>query len=686
MKQFLKSDRSDRQISAGTFHGVFEHRCTLHPDKIIYRFLEDGLEETDRITYLELNRRAKSIAAALQANYPTGARALLLFPPGIGFVAGLIGCFYAGVIAVPAYPPRKNRLSGRFRAIVEDCSPAVVMTTRKIREDLVKNDDGTDGLQGADFLVYEEVDESACTLWRAPEITPDDIALLQYTSGSTGTPNGVMVSHRSLIENSAAIRDAFGHSDRLIGVNWLPGFHDMGLIGALLQPAFIGGSNAIIPPNAFLLRPMNWLRSISKYRATTAGGPNFALDFCVGRMKPEELEGVELGSVRPFFCGAEPIRKESLERFAEAFRPYGFTAGQFYPCYGLAESVLIVTGGALGDDPVYCTVDAREIEKGNVVIVGEDHPSARTFVSCGYPWQGTKVAIVDPALSMVNVEGKVGEIWVSGPSVAEGYWNKPEETEKTFRAYLADTGEGPFLRTGDLGFIHQGHLYVSGRIKDLIIIRGMNHYPQDIEHTASTAHEALQPGAIAAFSIDEAGEERLVLTAEIRRTHLRDLNPDAVIEAIRQAVAEVHQLQVHAVALIRTGTMPRTSSGKLQRLTARSEFQEHELELLASWKAANPSATNQHSTLNTQHSTLNTREIEAWLIAWMSRELQIPAESIDITKPVTAYGLDSMKAVVLARDAEDHFGVEWPLDLFLEETTVQQLTVKGKELLDSFEG
>lgn len=663
--------------------GMFEANSARHPGKVIYYFLEDGLNETSRVTFGEMNQRVRSIAAALQQRYHKGERALMLFPPGIEFIVALFGCFYAGVIGVPAYPPRKNRLFERFGAIVNDCSPSLILTTQKIREDIRKNFSGEKCLEDIDFLVYEDVETGMESLWREPVIDPADIALLQYTSGSTGTPNGVMVSHRNILQNSAFIANAFGHDENAFGVNWLPGFHDMGLIGALMQPPFLGATNAIIPPNIFLQRPMNWLRAISKYRATTAGGPNFALDFCVERMKHEELEGVDLGTVRPFYCGAEPIRKETLERFAAAFHPYGFRPDQLYPCYGLAESVLIVTGGALDEAPVTCTVDASALEKGRVLLVDTGHPHARAFVSCGYPWQGTRIAIVDSALSIVNVEGKVGEIWVSGPSVAQGYWNKPEETEKTFRAYLADTGEGPFLRTGDLGFIHEGHLYISGRIKDLIIIRGLNHYPHDIEHTVSGAHDALQSGAIAAFSIEDEGVEHLALACEIRRTHMRDLDAEAVFLAIRQAVAEVHQLQVHAIALVRTGTIPKTSSGKIQRLTARKEFLNNELELLDSWKAEHPSTTTQHSELSTQHSTLNTQQIESWLLSWMSKELNIAADRIDVTKPVTAYGLDSMKAVILARDAEDHFGIEWPLEMFLEETTVQSLAIKGKTLLES---
>jgi myxalamid-type polyketide synthase MxaB len=684
-KQILTSGSRIFPLPGPNMVEIFEKNCAKNPDKVIYYYLEDGYNETDRITFSEMNKRVRAVAAALQERLTKGDRALMLFPSGIEFIVSLFGCFYSGVIGVPAYPPRKNRMFDRFESIVKDCSPSVILTTRRIRDDISKNFSDQDCLKGLYLLVFEDIPDEMSSQWKSPGNLPEDIALLQYTSGSTGTPKGVMVSHSNIIQNSEYISHAFGHDEGAFGVNWLPGFHDMGLIGALFQPPYLGVTNAIIPPNAFLLRPMNWFRAISKYNATTAGGPNFALDFCVDRMKPEELDGVDLSSVRPFFCGAEPIRKETLERFSEAFKPYNFKPEQIYPCYGMAESVLIVTGGALDEEPVYVTVDAKEIEKGKVVIVPESHPGARTFVSCGYPWQGTKVAIVDPSSYILNPISIIGEIWVSGPSVARGYWNKPEETEQTFKAYLADTGEGPFLRTGDLGFIHEGHLYISGRIKDLIIIRGLNHFPHDIEHTVGLSHEAIQQGAVAAFSIDETGEERLSLVCEIRRTHLRDLYAEAVFEAIRQAVADNHLLQVYAIALVRTGTIPKTSSGKIQRLAAKKEYLQGELEVVAEWKAENYSHLAQHSTLNTQHSAPNTQQIQSWLIQWMSKELKIPENSIDIYKPVTSYGLDSLKAVILARDAEDYFGIEWPLELFLEETTVQQLTVKGRELLDRSE-
>jgi len=470
-------------------------------------------------------------------------------------------------------------------------------------------------------------------------------------------------------------------------VNWLPGFHDMGLIGALIQPAYVGGANAIIPPNTFLSRPMTWLKSISAFRANTAGGPNFALQHCVDRYSEEELSGADLGSVRPFFCGAEPIRFQTLMAFSEKFRPFGFRLDQFYPCYGLAESVLFVTGGALEDEPVCLCVDAKSMEKGRVVLADGHDPAARQMVGCGYPWLGTSVVIADPATGLPCPAGTIGEIWTSGPSVAQGYWNKPELTRETFRAHLADTGEGPFLRTGDLGFIHDGQLYITGRLKDLIIIRGMNHYPHDIERTLDTAHEALQPAGNAAFSIEAGDEERLVLVQEVRRTHIRELNAEEVFVAIRQAVTEVHQLQPYAIALVRTGSVPKTSSGKIQRFKARQEFLSGELDILAHWQLEQtvPSAPGPlPSAQSTPPPALRPQPDEAgiilWIRLWMARELSIDVNSIESDKPIAGYGLDSLKAVLLASDAAKEFGIDWPLDLFLEETTIEQIVKKGKEI------
>lgn len=683
--QILYSEYHPDDIQGDTFIEVFDKNCRQFPDKVLYYYLEDGYHETSRITYEEMSIRAKAIAGYLQQHYPKGDRALLLFPPGIEFIASLFGCFYAGIIGVPAYPPRKNRTFDRFEAIIRDCTPACILTTRKIHEDIIKNFRDEACLKDIPCVDMEDIRDNWSERYKDPGLSRDDIALLQYTSGSTGTPNGVMVTHGNILHNSEVIRQSFGHTDKLAGVNWLPGFHDMGLIGTLIQPAYVGGMNAIIPPNAFLVKPMNWFKAITKYRGTTLGGPNFALDFCVERLKPEELQGVDLSTVRPFFCGAEPIHAHSLDRFAETFKDWHFSPDRYYPCYGLAEATLMVTGGGLYDNPVYIILDALEAGKGNVVLSEPAMPGARTYVGCGYPWCGTQVVIADPETGSSAPGGNIGEIWVSGPSVAQGYWNRPDLTRETFQAYLADIGEGPFLRTGDLGFIHEGQLFITGRIKDLIIIRGSNHYPHDIERTVELSHETLQPAAGAAFSVEAGSEERLVVVQEVRRTSMRDLDADAVFAAIRQAIAENHQLQVHAIALIRPGGIPKTSSGKIQRLTARKEFLENTLEPVSSWISQDTLSPKPYALRPPPYALRPMpsadAEIIEWIRQWMARELKIDPGRIETDKPIASYGLDSLKAVLLASDASQEFGVDWPLDLFLEETTIEQIVKKGKELI-----
>jgi len=670
--QILDSSKDIVKLKYQNTVEMFENNSTEYADKVLYYFLADGENETDRITYKQMRDKAAAIAARLQQCCSQGDRALMLFPTGIEFIVSLYGCFYSGIIGVPAYPPRKNRSFARFEAIATDSAPKVILTTRKIYEDLQKNFSAEACLQNIEYIIYEDIDDTLARSWVNPKLQTNDPAYLQYTSGSTGKPNGVIISHGNILHNSEFIKRAFGHTDRLMGANWLPGFHDMGLVGALIQPSYVGGSNVIIPPNAFLLRPNRWLKTIGKYQAGTAGGPNFALNFCVDRISEEEKKDLDLSSLKPFYCGSEPIRKNALENFSNAFRACRFTPDMFYPCYGLAEATLIVTGGDLHAEPVYIYVDDDQLHKGNVQLTEPDSPHARNYVGCGYPMVGTKVVIVNPDTNTVCEQGKVGEIWCSGPSIAKGYWNNPKETAQTFGARLT-TGEGPFMRTGDLGFIENGQLFISGRIKDLIIIRGRNHYPHDIEATVENCHEALNLASGAAFSIDIDSEERLVIVQEVKRTHMRNLDEDSVFESIRQAIAEEHQLQVYAMVLTRTGSIPKTSSGKIQRFECRKNYLDDSLIVIA--KQLEESDDGSVNELR-----ISRNDIHNWIISWMAKELKIDPAKIDISKPITAYGVDSIKAVIMARDAEEKFGIEWPLEMFLEETTIQKIATEGAEM------
>ncbi|HET9186236.1 MAG TPA: fatty acyl-AMP ligase, partial [Solirubrobacterales bacterium] len=568
--------------SASTLIEILRRRAEEQADKTAYRFLANGEEEVASLTFAELDRRARALGAFLQSQGATGERALLLYPPGLEFVVSFLGCLYGGAIAVPAYPPRSHRAGradSRLTAIVEDARPRFALTTPALAELAPDLSAHVPGLRETRWVATEELDLAWAERW-----TPDPraisgkvadrIAFLQYTSGSTATPKGVMVTHRNLVHNERMIQGAFAQSAESVIVGWLPLYHDMGLIGNVLQPLFAGATCVLMPPVAFLQQPIRWLRAISRYRATTSGGPNFSYELCARKTDPASREGLDLSSWQVAYNGAEPVRAETLRLFAEAFAPYGFRSEAFYPCYGLAEATLFVTGGTPGQGAGVREVDAEALGRNEVEPPAAGRP-ARSLVACGHPWLDQQVRIADPESGQTLPDGRVGEIRVAGPSVAAGYWNRPEASQEAFGT------DGTELRTGDLGFVADGSLYVTGRVKDLIIVRGRNHYPQDIELTAERSHPALRAGGGAAFSVDVDGEERLVIVHEVERSWRREL--DGVADALRRTVAEEHEVPVHAVALINPGALPKTSSGKVRRRSCREDFLTGRLEVLAGW-------------------------------------------------------------------------------------------------------
>jgi acyl-CoA synthetase (AMP-forming)/AMP-acid ligase II len=580
--------RRDSTPPVSTLVDLLRWRAQVEPEREAYTFLVNGEEESERITYAELDRQAQTIAGFLQKLGPHGERALLLYPSGLEFIAAFFGCLYAGWIAVPAYPPHTTRLSQtlpRLRSIFRDAQPRLALTESKFLSKAPHLFELAPDLkelrwQASDALLKEPPKD-----WRDPGIAGESLAFLQYTSGSTAEPKGVMVSHANLLHNQRMIAKAFQHSEFSTVVGWLPLYHDMGLIGNVLQPLYLGARCILMSPVSFLQRPSRWLQAITRYQAHTSGGPNFAYELCAQKISAEQRAGLDLRSWKLAFNGAEPVRPDTLERFADAFKSCGFQREAFYPCYGLAEATLLVTGGRKASAPRLYAVKASALDRKQAIpaaVSGE----ARTLVSCGRPWLNGKVLIVDPDSHRRCRPGRIGEIWISGLHVAQGYWNHPEETEATFRAHLAGAREGLFLRTGDLGFIAGGELYVTGRLKDLIIIGGRNHYPQDIEQTMERSHPALRTGACAAFSVELDSEERLVVVAEMDPRH-KPTDADRVAAEgsppcpthdrslttlIRQAVAETHELQVFQVVLVKLGSLPKTSSGKVQRHLCRTKF------------------------------------------------------------------------------------------------------------------
>lgn len=556
-------------------------RAEVQPDERLYLFLDEGGLDERPVTYAEFDRRARAIAARLQGLGAAGERALLLYPPGLDYIAGFFGCLYAGVIAVPAYPPnpaRLNRTLPRLQAIVGNAQPRFALTTEMIAALAGAVAEQAPDLGAMQWLATDTLPLTDAENWQAPAVDGDTVAFLQYTSGSTGSPKGVMVTHGNLLANLAMITRGFEATSADSAVFWLPPYHDMGLIGGLLGPIYIGVPCAVMSPLAFLQRPLRWLEAISRYRATVSGGPNFAYDLCARKATPEQIAALDLSTWKLAFNGAEPIRADTLERFAQTFAPAGFRRDAFYACYGLAEATLFVTGGDRAHAPATLVVDLDALAQGRVVAAPD---AAYTLVSSGQPPAELRLAIVDPETRARCAPDRVGEIWVAGPSLAQGYWGRPDETAGAFRAVLAD-GDGPYLRTGDFGFVKGNDLFVTGRLKDLIIVDGRNLYPQDIEATVEAAHPAIRSGATAAFSVDVGGEERVVVAAEVERNFVFNQKQNggegaadarqALVTAVRRAVAEQHDVRVHTVALLKTGHIPKTSSGKIQRHACRAGF------------------------------------------------------------------------------------------------------------------
>jgi acyl-CoA synthetase (AMP-forming)/AMP-acid ligase II len=601
-----------------TLLDLLNHRAQYQGEQTAYTFLENGETESASLTYQQLQLQARAIAARLQQVVAPGDRALLLYPSGLEFIAAFFGCLYAGVVAVPAYPPRRNQNLDRLQSIVSDCQAAVALTTTSLLPNLESSLNQDSQLASLPCLATDSSEADLAAAWYQPEVNSDTLAFLQYTSGSTGKPKGVMVTHGNLLHNSEIIYQAFGHSPESRGVIWLPLYHDMGLIGGVIQPLYGGFPVVLMSPLDFLQKPVRWLQAISRYRATTSGGPNFAYELCARKITEEQKAGLDLSSWDLAFTGAEPIRAETLEQFAADFASCGFRQEAFYPCYGMAEATLFISGGSKAEPPIFQSVSENALKDNRAVPAAPAEQGSKRLIGVGHGWLDQDIRIVNPESGSECPAGQVGEIWLKGQSVAQGYWQNPQKTTEAFQAKL-DTGEGPFLRTGDLGFLQEdGELFVTGRLKDTIIIRGRNHYPQDIELSVEKSHEALVSSHSAAFAIEVGGEEKLVVVAEVERRYRQrrqqsetehqgleqrkgvdrrqdNANPgfefkleklpvfEEIITNVRQSVTRHHGLQVHAVCLLRFGSIPKTSSGKIQRYACQNGFLENTLNVV--WQA-----------------------------------------------------------------------------------------------------
>lgn len=577
-------------------------------------------------TYGDLDRRARAVAVALSATARRGDRALVLCPAGTDFLAAIIGSFYAGIVPVPAYPPASARQVGRIDVILRDADTTLIVTTRRTR-DRIEKWLLADGRQGRfQFLCVDEVDDRGAADWSMPDIGPDSLAFLQYTSGSSSDPKGVMVSHRNLLADIGMIERCMEvHADSSM-ISWLPMFHDMGLVGNVLMPLALGARTALISPQSFVQSPVRWLQLITRHRGTITGAPNFGYALSVERVTEEQKAGLDLSALTVCYCGSEPIDARVMHAFIEKFADCGFSGGAFYACYGMAESTLLSTGNTVGAGTPVMRVDADALALG--VAVPDKGGPTRALVGCGESAAGQDLLIVDPETRRALPDLTVGEIWIRGPHIAQGYWRRQDVTTEVFGATL-EGGEGPYLRTGDLGFVNERNVFVTGRRKDVIIVRGRNHYPQDIERTAAAAHEAVQVAGCAAFSMSEPGDtEQIALVCEVRRRALSGLDAAAVVAAIREAVAGEHELPIAAIVLIRPATLPKTSSGKVRRSATRRAYLAGTLDAVHTWvQPSTPSVD--------AGSTARADEVIGWLRGYAER--RIDSRLIDERRTIPPY-------------------------------------------------
>ncbi|MBV4530693.1 non-ribosomal peptide synthetase [Pseudomonas sp. SWRI107] len=629
-------------------------RAARTPERIALRFLADAPSDQAVLSYRDLDQRARTIAAALQARCSFGDRAVLLFPSGPDYVAAFFGCLYAGVIAVPAYPPESARQhhQERLLSIIDDAEPRLLLTVQALHDSL----QGLDALAGdhaPGLLVVDGLDAALAERWQQPQLASDDIAFLQYTSGSTALPKGVQVSHGNLVANEQLIRHGFGidlNPDDVI-VSWLPLYHDMGLIGGLLQPIFSGVPCVLMSPGYFLARPQRWLQAISEYGGTISGGPDFAYRLCSERVSAAAMAGLDLSRWRVAYSGSEPIRQDSLDTFAEKFAPCGFAASSFFASYGLAEATLFVSGSRRGQG-----IGALEVDAEAFAANRAEPGSGSVLMSCGYPQPGHALRIVEPQQLQALDDNQVGEVWAAGPSIAHGYWRNPEASARTFVQMDGQT----WLRTGDLGFMRDGEVFVTGRLKDMLIVRGQNLYPQDLEKTLEREIELLRKGRVAVFAVDDQGEEGIGVAVEISRNVQKAHSAEALINTLRRVIADACRQAPAVVLLLNPGALPKTSSGKLQRSACRLRMHDPSLDCYARFPATAPAQSRELA-----GDALQTRIAAVW------REV-LKVQALAADDHFLLLGGNSIAATQVTARLADELGIPLSLRTLFEAPTLAE--------------
>lgn len=661
---------------------ILRQRAKAPDDTWSFTFLDSQGHEQCRWTAPDLAARARAVAARLVRETRPGEPVLLVFQPGAEFFAAFLGCLWSGRLATPINPPRRNRLIERLVAVATDSNARVALTSADLLGSIDEWRLASERLGALDWV---SIDELADDPDLAPAATAaDDIAFLQYTSGSTALPKGVRVSHGNLIQDMSRMEAVWALNADSTMISWLPAFHDLGLIFGLLQPLFSGCASVQMAPNAFLQKPALWLQAMTRYHGTHSAAPSFAYDLCCRRIAPEDRAGLDLGNMVMTMNAAEPINPAVMEQFIEQFQPFGFRREAFAPAYGLAESTLAVTASPVGAPPVLRHFDVDALAAGQVCIVADGAPASRAMPGSGRPLPDVPIAIVDPDTRRRCPPGRVGEIWVGGPTIARGYWQRPDETEAAFGAVIeGEASAGSFLRTGDLGVLVDNELFVTGRIKDLIILGGANFYPHDIERTAQNAHDALRRDNGAAFSVSSdgaaGGREQVILVQELERSRRTDA-PEPIFHAIVEAVWQNLELALSRIVLVAPGAVLRTSSGKIQRLANRKAYQDGTLAVIAQWEghlAAGPSASAE---------PIDATALVVWLTGWLADRLNLPARTIGSDQGFAEMGLDSLGSTELAFALGEKVGAELPETIAFDYPTIARLVAHVAPLQKAAQG
>ncbi|RXJ81155.1 AMP-binding protein [Arcobacter sp. F2176] len=655
---------------------VLEYYALKYPEKVAIRFLARGEDETDSITYLQLKQQSHAIATQLLTQYKRGDTALLIFDASIDVIVAFWGCVYAGIIAVPIPIPNGNKGMDNVAHIVEDAEISLIISHTSVESRLSKKFKENIQLKRLNWLIVNKKNFKENIFLDKEVFSSNQLLLLQYTSGSTNKPKGVKVSHQNMIAHQEGLKEAFYSDEKSVVVSWLPYYHDMGLIGKIIHATFCGATLILMPPIAFVQNPFRWLQAISKYQGTNSAAPNFAYEDCLRNITNEQLSQLNLSSWKVAWNAAEPIHANTVVNFCNRFSQCGFNPQSLTTAYGMAESTLAISVADIKSKLKLLAIDENEFKQGNIKVIKELFIDSnleeisqykKVVVDCGNCISNHQIKIVDPKNRLLCSDYKIGEVWFSGKSVANGYWKKETLSQSTFFATIQNSNNSEtYLRTEDMGFMDKNkNLFIVGRHKDMIIIHGENYAPQDLEFSIFNSHEAFVESGCSAFSVMSQGKEKVVIVQEIKRTQRKKVDFEKLLSHVKNILSQEYQLQLFALVFIHQANLPKTTSGKVQRKLCKHLFINEEFSPLYSWvpqqldeqQLLNEKVSEQNLHIESSSNQLSYEKLIHWLEEWIQKT--IPAiDSFEKSSNFSSYGMDSKTTALMAYDLESYIGYE----------------------------